>query len=163
MRNVGLVVAIIFAIGSFLTAYATTVVTLLISFGVLQGIYTIIIYSIYIIQYPILSYSDEGIGFGILTTISIATFNKYFVHRRILMMGIAQTVTCVGSMLLPLVIVQLQDELGFRGCLLILAAFNLHMVVAMLVMHQPIECHGVVHRKVSVIDKSKYTNIYMFA
>lgn len=75
-----------------------------------------------------------GIGLGILSTISFATFNDYFVKRRLLMMGLAQTVVGIGFMLLPLVIVQLKDMFGFRGCLLAMAAINCNMIIAMLVM-----------------------------
>lgn len=84
---------------------------------------------------------DKGIGFGILSTISFATFNKYFVRRRLLMMGLAQTLVCIGSMTLPLLIVLLLGMFGFRGCLLVLSAINGHMVVAMMVMH-PVEWHA---------------------
>lgn len=76
----------------------------------------------------------KGIGFGILSTISFATFNEYFVKRRLLMMGIAQTFVGIGSMLLPLFIVKMKDMFGFRGCILVLTAVNCNMVVAMMVM-----------------------------
>lgn len=66
------------------------------------------------------------------------------------MMGIAQTFVCVGSMQLPLFLVEMRELLGHRGCLLVLAALNSNVVVGMLVM-QPVEWY-VGRKQVNVAD-----------
>lgn len=64
------------------------------------------------------------------------------------MMSLAQTLIGFGGMLYPILIRNLMDWYGFRGALLVLAAFNSHAIFGMLVM-QPVEWHL---RKVAIVD-----------
>lgn len=56
------------------------------------------------------------------------------------MMGLAQTMLGMGSMAFPLVVEQLMNRYGYRGCMAIIAALNGHALVGMMTMH-PIEWH----------------------
>lgn len=87
-----------------------------------------------------LFYNVLGAGFGVMMSVSYTMFNRYFIKKRILMMGLAQTFLGIGSMMLPIMIAWLMKEFGFRGCLAIVAAVNGHAVWGMLVMH-PVEWH----------------------
>lgn len=56
------------------------------------------------------------------------------------MMAFAGVLQGIGSVGMPLCIDALMKEFGFRGCLAIIAAFNLHFLLAMIVLH-PVEWH----------------------
>lgn len=60
------------------------------------------------------------------------TFNQYFVKRQIMMFGIISTLTGVVSVFMPTFIEMLMHEYGFRGCMAILAALNLHVLLGMI-------------------------------
>lgn len=76
-----------------------------------------------------------------MTPISFAVFNSYFVKRRSLMMGIASTVMSSCFTLYPVLVQFSRNLFGFRGCLALIAAVNMHTLIAMLVMH-PFEWHS---------------------
>lgn len=71
---------------------------------------------------------------------AFATFNEYFVKKRTLMMGIAQTLTGLVIMIYPILVNFLMETYGFAGASAILAAINLHVVLGMLLMH-PVKWH----------------------
>lgn len=56
------------------------------------------------------------------------------------MMGLVGTLYGLGSVVLPVLIEKLKQEYGFRGCMAILAALNLHVLLGMIAMH-PVEWH----------------------
>ncbi|XP_055611499.1 monocarboxylate transporter 7 [Uranotaenia lowii] len=116
-RTVGLVGAVLYVCGSFLTVFVRSTNELLISFSVFQGA-----------------------GFGLMIPVSYTTFNAYFVQKRVVMMSISQTLIGLGTMIYPIFIQKTMEAYGFRGCMAVLAAVNSHTLVAMLVMH-PVEWH----------------------
>lgn len=71
---------------------------------------------------------------------AFGTFNEYFVKKRTLMMGIAQTLTGLVIMIYPILVNFLMETYGFQGGSAILAAINLHVVLGMLLMH-PVKWH----------------------
>ncbi|XP_055642216.1 monocarboxylate transporter 7 [Toxorhynchites rutilus septentrionalis] len=126
-RTVGLIGAVLYVSGSFLTIFVRSTNELLLSFSVLQGA-----------------------GFGLMIPVSYTTFNAYFVEKRVLMMSISQTLIGLGTMFYPIFIQRTMEAFGFRGCMAVLAAVNSHTLVAMLVMH-PVEWHM---KKVKIEDEA---------
>lgn len=81
-----------------------------------------------------------GVGFGLMLSVSYTRFNQYFVEKRVMMMGLAQSMLGLGSMGFPLIVEKLMSEYGYRGCMSIIAAINGHALFGMLIMH-PVEWH----------------------
>lgn len=77
---------------------------------------------------------------GFIIPSSYSTFNEYFVKKRILMMGIAQSIIGIVMMVYPLMVQFLLNTFGFRGALAIIAAINGNAVLGMLLMH-PVKWH----------------------
>jgi hypothetical protein len=102
-RQVGVAGSVIFFIGSFTSAFANSAVLLAFAYGVLQGI-----------------------GLGLIIPATLTSFNKYFLRRRTFAMGVAQVITGIGSMILPIILQSLMQIYGFRGTQLIIAAISLH-------------------------------------
>lgn len=102
-RQVGVAGSIIFFIGSFTSAFANSAVLLAFAYGVLQGI-----------------------GLGLMVPATLTSFNKYFFRRRTFAMGVAQVITGIGSMILPIILQKLMQIYGFRGTQLIISAISLH-------------------------------------
>lgn len=50
------------------------------------------------------------------------------------MMGLMGSVFGMGCVILPMLITTLMEKYGFRGCLAVVAAINLHLVLAMIAM-----------------------------
>lgn len=80
------------------------------------------------------------------------TLNGYFVKRRVMVMGLIGTLSGLCSVALPMVIHKLMDLYGFRGCMAILAAINLHVFLGMVAMY-PVEWYQKVDYK--LVDKYK--------
>lgn len=111
-RSVGLCGAAAFVGGSLLSVpRASGILPLACTYGVLQG----------------------G-AFAVMQSVSFVTFGQYFVRRRTMMMGLAQTALGVGSALLPLFIERVCTHFGQPGGRLIVTALNGHALLAMLVM-----------------------------
>lgn len=119
VRTVGLFGAVSFVVGSLATVGVGSLNELLLAYGLLQGV-----------------------GFGIMLAVSYTTFNRYFVRRRVPMMGLAQTLLGLGNMALPIAIEWWHELYGFRGCMLMVAGLNVHVVLGMLMMH-PVEWHTI--------------------
>lgn len=117
-RSIALSGSCLYIIGSILTVFVNTKLQLLFSYGLLQGV-----------------------GFGLMTPISFAIFNSYFVKRRSLMMSIASTVMSLCFAIYPLLVNLSKSAYGLRGCLALIAAINMHTFFGMLVMH-PLEWHS---------------------
>jgi hypothetical protein len=113
-RQVGVAGSIIFFIGSFTSAFANSAVLLAFAYGVLQGI-----------------------GLGLMIPATLTSFNKYFFRRRTFAMGVAQVITGIGSMLLPIILQELMHIYGFRGTQLIIAAISLHSLLCAAVQIPP--------------------------
>lgn len=122
-RQVGLVGAALFILGDILTIFVTKTYQLVFSFGLIRGA-----------------------GFGAMIPVSFTAFNCYFTKKRIAMMSANQTMSSMASITFPIFITFLLAEYGFKGTLLLIMAIDLHILIAMLVMH-PIEWH-LVDRKV---------------
>ena len=130
-RQVGVTGAIIYFWGSFLTAFATNVYQIIITYGILQGI-----------------------GLGLMVPAAFTSFNHYFVRRRTFAMGVTQMIIGIGAMVIPLVIQKLLEEYGFRGTQAIIAAFTLHALVGMIV-QQPVKYHMKKKRKLTQSQTSE--------
>ena len=72
--------------------------------------------------------------------IVFATFNSYFVERRVLVMSMAQTLIGLVMMIYPIMIQKLLEIYGFRGTMALIAAINAHAIIGMLLMH-PVQWH----------------------
>lgn len=92
----------------------------------------------------------QGIGFGLVIPVSFATFNQYFVQRRVFVMSLAQALTGILTMLYPIFVAYIRETFGFRGALALVAAINGHIICTMLVM-QPVEKHMKVI-KISIME-----------
>lgn len=79
-----------------------------------------------------------GVGFGLVMPAMYTMFNHYFVKRRVTMIGIIATLCGFVSIGMPTSIEMLMQEYGFRGCMAILAALNLHVLLGMIVLY-PVE------------------------
>ncbi|KAG4069539.1 hypothetical protein HA402_006905 [Bradysia odoriphaga] len=118
-RSIALSGSCLYILGSFFTVFVTTKLELFISYGLLQG----------------------GSGFGLMTPISFDVFNSYFVKRRSFMMSLSSSVMGLCLTLYPILAQFAKNSIGFRGCLVLIAACNMHTFVAMLIMH-PFEWHS---------------------
>lgn len=79
-----------------------------------------------------------GYGFG--TTSFSISMNRYFIKNRNRAAGIAMTLTGIGPIIFPPIIVILNELYGVNGCILILSAISTHMIVAALLL-QPVRWH----------------------
>jgi hypothetical protein len=113
-RQVGVAGSIIFFFGSFTSAFANSAVLLAFGYGVLQGI-----------------------GLGLMIPATLTSFNKYFFRRRTFAMGVAQVITGIGNMILPIILQKLMQIYGFRGTQLIIAAISLHSLLCAAVQIPP--------------------------
>lgn len=76
-----------------------------------------------------------------MTPISFAKYNSYFVKRRSFMMSLGFTVLGLGLAVYPILAQFTKTVYGFRRCLALIAAVNMHTFLGMLVMH-PLEWHA---------------------
>lgn len=103
------------AAGLMLSYFATSLMHLLFTFGVLTGI-----------------------GGGLSTTPGIILVSRYFDKRRALANGICISGTAAGSFIFPILIEYLVGHYGFHGTILILGGCMLHVCVSA-VMYRPLE------------------------
>nr|CAD7430973.1 unnamed protein product [Timema monikensis] len=127
-RQVGLAGCLLAFVGNFLTIFANSVMYMVITFGVLQGV-----------------------GFGLMITPSFAIFNAYFLRRRSYVMGLSQVLIGVGIMVYPILIESVYNEYGFRATQAIMTALTLHSLLAMLT-YQPVKLHIKVKTRRSLTD-----------
>lgn len=114
----------------------------------------------------ILAYGEDfvlnvfvGTGFGFMIPAVYTTFNQYFIKRRVIMMSVAQSLIGFGTMVYPLMVDLLMKTYGFRGTIAVIAAFNAHVILGMLVMH-PVSWH---YKLVEITDDdSKSRNLHYF-
>ncbi|KAH8297041.1 hypothetical protein KR044_003994, partial [Drosophila immigrans] len=106
-RSVVFVGGIFCALGMILSYFATNLLHLLFTFGILTGI-----------------------GGGLSTTPGIVIVSQYFDKHRALANGICVSGTAAGSFVLPILIKHLAENCGFHGTLLILGGCMLHVCVS---------------------------------
>lgn len=103
------------ALGMTLSYFATSLVHLLFTFGILTGI-----------------------GGGLSTTPGIVIVSQYFDKHRALANGICVSGTAAGSFILPVLIKHLAEKFGFHGTILILGGCMLHVCVSA-TLYKPLE------------------------
>lgn len=81
-----------------------------------------------------------GAGFGVMIPVSFTAFNCYFTKKRTAMMSANQTMSSMASITFPILVTFLLSEYGFRWTLALIMAVDLHLLLAMIVMH-PVEWH----------------------
>ncbi|XP_026326883.1 monocarboxylate transporter 1-like [Hyposmocoma kahamanoa] len=114
-RQVGLVGAGLFVLGDVMTIFVQRTYQLVFTFGVVRGA-----------------------GFGVMIPVSLTAFNCYFNKKRTAMMSANQSMSSLASITFPMLVTLLLSEYGFRWTLILIMALDLHLVLAMLVMH-PVE------------------------
>ncbi|XP_072937703.1 monocarboxylate transporter 12-like [Epargyreus clarus] len=117
MRQLGLLAAIVFNLGSFMIAFVNSRVLFFISFGIFQSL-----------------------GNGILFNISFSILNVYFVKKRMLSVTVTQTVTGIVTLFSSQFVKWFTEEYGYRGNLILISAIYMHVFVAIALM-QPVEWH----------------------
>ncbi|XP_017150553.1 uncharacterized protein LOC108160830 isoform X2 [Drosophila miranda] len=116
-RAVVFVGGIFCAMGMMLSYFATSLVHLLFTFGILTGI-----------------------GGGLSTTPGIVIVSQYFDTHRALANGICVSGTAAGSFILPVLIKHLVEKCGFHATLLILGGCMLHVCVSAM-LYRPISAY----------------------
>ncbi|XP_043491405.1 monocarboxylate transporter 9-like [Polistes fuscatus] len=82
----------------------------------------------------------QGIGVGLLLTLSNTNFNSYFVKKRARIMSLAQVIIGMGAIGYPYFIDKMMPLYGFRGTAAIIGAISLNCIPAVLMLH-PVEWH----------------------
>ncbi|XP_020800681.1 uncharacterized protein LOC110178009 [Drosophila serrata] len=116
-RAVVFVGGIFCAMGMILSYFATSLLHLLFTFGILTGI-----------------------GGGLSTTPGIVIVSQYFDKHRALANGICVSGTAAGSFILPVLIKHLVESWGFHGTILILGGCMLHVCVSA-TLYRPISAY----------------------
>ncbi|KAH8324716.1 hypothetical protein KR074_009670 [Drosophila pseudoananassae] len=116
-RAVVFVGGIFCAMGMILSYFATSLLHLLFTFGILTGI-----------------------GGGLSTTPGIVIVSQYFDKHRALANGICVSGTAAGSFILPVLIKHLAECCGFHGTILILGGCMLHVCVSA-TLYRPISAY----------------------
>ncbi|KAH8401430.1 hypothetical protein KR009_005445, partial [Drosophila setifemur] len=116
-RAVVFVGGIFCAMGMMLSYFATSMLHLLFTFGILTGI-----------------------GGGLSTTPGIVIVSQYFDKHRALANGICVSGTAAGSFVLPMLIKHLVEKFGFHGTILILGGCMLHVCISA-TLYRPISAY----------------------
>ncbi|KAM8711164.1 hypothetical protein ACLKA7_000319 [Drosophila subpalustris] len=127
-RSVVFVGGIFCSLGMVLSFFATSLLHLLFTFGILTGI-----------------------GGGLSTTPGIVIVSQYFDKHRALANGICVSGTAAGSFVLPILIKHLVENCGFHGTLLILGGCMLHVCVSA-TLYRPLSALGETDRQVQGAD-----------
>lgn len=114
-RSVVFVGGLFCALGLTISYFATSLIHLFFTFGVLTGI-----------------------GGGLSTTPGIILVSQYFDKHRALANGICVSGTAAGSFVFPLLIKVLVDSFGFHGTILLLGGCMLHVCVSA-TLYRPLE------------------------
>ncbi|XP_017465748.1 PREDICTED: uncharacterized protein LOC108358778 isoform X2 [Rhagoletis zephyria] len=124
-RSVVFVGGLFCALGLMLSYFATSLLHLLITFGVLTGI-----------------------GGGLSTTPGVVIVSQYFDKHRALANGICVSGTAAGSFILPVLIKHLAEAFGFHGTILILGCCMFHVCVSA-TLYRPLEDYNSEHGKLN--------------
>lgn len=130
-RTVVFIGGLFCALGMCLSYFATSLVHLLFTFGILTGI-----------------------GGGLSTTPGIVIVSQYFDKHRALANGICVSGTAAGSFILPVLIKHLAENFGFHGTILILGFCMLDVCISAL-LYRPLESFQVDDEK--TIDEEDAT------
>ncbi|XP_059479595.1 monocarboxylate transporter 5-like [Neocloeon triangulifer] len=118
-RQVGVYGALLLFCGTYLTSLATTMPYFIISFGVVFGL-----------------------GFALISPANSFSINSYFNKKRARAMGLAVTISGVGTVVMPLTVSFLLQHYTPGDTMLIVAALMLHCVPASLLL-QPVLWHKI--------------------
>lgn len=143
-RTIAIIGSVVGSLGFILSYFATNIITLYFTFGVLGGKITPFYLCPSPLSFPSPSHRPSnrlGIGFGFIFLPAIVTVGFYFERRRAFATGIAVcgsgqcsaivliilpqfivSLQGIGTFVLPPVIQALIENFGWRGCLLVLAA-----------------------------------------
>ncbi|XP_075166865.1 monocarboxylic acid transporter silnoon [Haematobia irritans] len=133
-RTVVFVGGLFCALGMTLSYFATSLVHLLFTFGILTGI-----------------------GGGLSTTPGIVIVSQYFDKHRALANGICVSGTATGSFILPVLIKHLAEKFGFHGTILILG-FCMFDVCLSAMLYRPLESMSNEEKVVDEEDATKPLN-----
>ncbi|GJQ75159.1 hypothetical protein Trydic_g9765 [Trypoxylus dichotomus] len=130
-RKVGLVGAVIYSVGSFLTIFAGS------------------------ISYMVITYLLQGFGFGLMFPAVLSAFNEYWVTKQTVMMSVIQVIYGSVAIMFPTLTSKLLQEYGFKGTVAILSAFTLNGILALLAM-QPVKWH---YKKKEIAKEDTFATI----
>lgn len=132
------------------TAFARTFSEFLVFYGLITGVKMrrifLPILKYILIQIDIFIYIAAGFGLAV-SAFSLA-LNSYFLEKRNRAVGISMTLTGFGPIFYPYLISVWKVEYGVTGCVLLLGAICLHIVVAALLLH-PVSWHQI-HRSKAI-------------
>ncbi|XP_051160586.1 monocarboxylate transporter 12-like [Leptopilina boulardi] len=123
------------ALGLTISYFATRLIHLFFTFGVLTGI-----------------------GGGLSTTPGIILVSQYFDKHRALANGICVSGTAAGSFVLPLMIKTLITNFGFHGTILLLGGCMLHVCVSA-TLYRPLENNYILQTETTTSNVAKSTII----
>ncbi|XP_050451577.1 monocarboxylate transporter 13 isoform X1 [Cataglyphis hispanica] len=134
-RTVVFVGGLFCALGLITSYFATRLIHLFFTFGVLTGLLNFNYVFSFIDQTTLhLTLSRKknfiGIGGGLSTTPGIILVSQYFDKHRALANGICVSGTAAGSFMFPLLIELLVKDFGFHGTILLLGGCMLHVCVS---------------------------------
>ncbi|KAG8184688.1 hypothetical protein JTE90_013081 [Oedothorax gibbosus] len=78
-----------------------------------------------------------GIGYGFMNTLMPGILNAYFLNLRATANGIANSGSCIGSIVLPVVFEFFISNYGLSGCFLLTGGLVLHIAIAASLMRAP--------------------------
>ncbi|GFT61233.1 monocarboxylate transporter 13 [Nephila pilipes] len=78
-----------------------------------------------------------GVGYGFMNTVMPCILNAYFLNLRATANGIANSGSCVGSIILPVVFEFFISTYGLSGCFLLTGGIVLHIAIAGCLMRSP--------------------------
>jgi len=116
-RKVAFIGALMCALGLMLTSFAESMVHIIATYSVINGI-----------------------GVGLATSAAFVALNHYFLKKRGQAVGLSMAGTAVGMLIMPQLIRYLLEEYGFRGALLIIGVLALHAAVGAVLL-QPVKWH----------------------
>lgn len=116
-RQVSFFGALLVAIALFLTSFANSVTSFIVTFSALYGA-----------------------GVGIAASANSLALNTYFKEKRRIATGISWTMTAIGPILIPHIVTVLLAIYGVQGTVLLFSAFSLNAIACALVF-QPVRWH----------------------
>lgn len=138
-RVVACISGFVFVLGTGFTALANSFWTFFLTYSIISGFE--LTHNTGIYNYKIKNvYWFIAFGYGFGTTSFSMSMNRYFIKNRNKAAGIAMTVTGIGPIIYPPLIVILNEIYGVNGCILILSAISAHMIVAAFLL-QPVRWH----------------------
>ncbi|XP_039752754.1 monocarboxylate transporter 13-like [Pararge aegeria] len=125
LRQLGLLAAFMFNLGTFCTVFVNTKFLFILTQGMIQGL-----------------------GNGLVYNLSCTVLNNYFVKRRMLAFSLTQTIAAVFCLLSPQFVKWSIENYGSQGTLLLVSAISMHNILGMALM-QPVSWHM---KKVEILE-----------